>query len=547
MNLLNLAQSGLSSAQAALNVVGNNLSNAVTPGYSRQNVILGEAGGRTTGSGFFGYGVQVNGVQRAYDSFINNQVRSAATEYQALASRYEQLSQIDNMLGDDTANISVTLGNAFNAMEKMSSDPVSQAARQETLSQLKALSYQFQNNSKTLNGLEKATNTQITQSVNDINASAEQLARLNSQIEKIQGQTGNLPADLLDQRDSLLSKLNDQIGIRVTENPTTGRVDVTMANGLPLVNGERSYALAANVSPEDPSKTVVSYIDASGNSLPLDESKITTGRLAGLFKFRNEDLTDARNQLNQLALQMANRFNEVNEQGYDLNGEAGTAIFNIADPVALANRNNSGNGSLDVTYSSITDVKPQDYTITFKGPGATDWEVKTSSGNVVATTVGPDGELQFDGLSVKPQGNPQANDSFVLNSVAGVADKLSVAIDDGSKIAASSSQDGDEESNNENIKNLIAIKDEPLIGKSTLAEAYASLVSTVGSSMTSLKANATTSAKSVDALLYQQQAVSGVDLNEEYINLTMFSQYYQANAQVLQTATTLFDTILSIR
>jgi flagellar hook-associated protein 1 FlgK len=547
MNLLNLAQSGLSSAQSALNVVGNNLSNATTPGYSRQRVILGEAGGRTTGNGFFGYGVQVNGVQRAYDAFINNQVRGAATEYTALASRYEQLSQIDNMLGDDTSNISVTLGNAFGAMEKMSSDPVSQAARQETLSQFKALTFQFQSNSKTLNGLEKATNTQITQSVNEINASAEQLAKLNSDIEKIQGQTGTLPADLLDQRDSLLSKLNDQIGIRVSENSTTGRVDVTMANGLPLVNGERSYTLAANVSPDDPSKTVVSYVDASGNALALDESKITTGRLAGLFKFRNEDLVDARNQLNQLALQMANRFNEVNQQGYDLNGDAGSAIFNIADPVALASRNNSGDGSLDVTYSSITDVKPQDYTITFKGPGATDWEVKTSGGNVVDTTIGPDGELQFDGLSIKPQGNPQANDSFVLNSVTGVADNLSIAIDDGDKIAASSSPDGDEESNNENIKNLIAIKNETLIGKATLTEAYASLVSTVGSSMTSLKANVTTSAKSVDALLYQQQAVSGVDLNEEYINLTMYSQYYQANAQVLQTATTLFDTILSIR
>ncbi len=547
MNLLNLAQTGLSSAQSALNVVGNNLSNAMTSGYSRQSIILGEAGGRTAGNGFFGYGVQVNGVQRAYDSFINNQVRGAATEYQAMASRYQQLSQIDNMLGDDTSNVSVTLGNAFGAMEKMSSDPVSLAARQETLSQFKALSYQFQNNSKTLNGLEKSTNTQISQTVNDINASTEQLARLNREIEKIQGQTGTLPPDLLDQRDSLLSKLNDQIGIRVTENPTTGRVDVTMANGLPLVNGERAYTLEAAASPANPSKTVVAYVDASGNSLPLDESKITTGKLAGLFKFRNEDLTDARNQLNQLALQMANRFNEVNQQGYDLNGEEGTAIFNIADPVALANRNNNGSASLGVSYSSIADVKPQDYTITFKGPGANDWEVTTGSGNVVNTTVGPNGEIEFDGLSITPQGNPQANDSFVLNSVTGVADNLSVAIEDGNKIAASSSPDSSDESNNENIKNLIAIKDEALIGKSTLTEAYANLVSSVGSSMTSLKANAATGAKTVDALLYQQQAVSGVDLNEEYINLTMYSQYYQANAQVLQTATTLFDTILSIR
>lgn len=73
MNLMYLAQSGLSSAQSALNVVGNNMSNAMTTGYSRQHILLGEAGGKTTGYGYFGYGVQVNGVQRAYDAFVNNQ------------------------------------------------------------------------------------------------------------------------------------------------------------------------------------------------------------------------------------------------------------------------------------------------------------------------------------------------------------------------------------------------------------------------------------------------------------------------------------------
>lgn len=547
MNLMYLAQSGLSSAQSALNVVGNNLSNAMTTGYSRQHILLGEAGGKTTGYGYFGYGVQVNGVQRAYDAFVNNQVRGAATEYQSMASRYEQLSQIDDMLGDDTYNISVSMGAMFGAMEKMSSDPVSAAARQETLSQFNALSYQFQTNSKTLNGLEKSTNTQINQSVDEINAAAEQLAKLNQEIAKIHGQTGTVPPNLLDQRDQLLGKLNDQVGIRVTENPTTGRVDVTMANGLPLVNGDRHYQLETSASPENPNKTIVSYVDASGNSLPLDEAKITNGKLGGLFKFRNEDLEDSRNQLNMLALQMANRLNEVNQQGYDLNGNPGGNIFNIADPVALVNRNNVGDATLNTTFTDVSQVKAQDYTLTFKGPGESDWEVKNADGSLVPTTIGPDGELMFDGISVSPQGNPQENDSFILNPVAGVADKLTVAITDGNQIAASSSPDPDDESNNENIKALIAIKDEALIGKSTLTEAYASLVSSVGSAMTALKANASTSAKTYEAMLYQQQAISGVDLNEEYINLQMYSQYYQANAQVLQTATILFDTILSIR
>lgn len=547
MNLMNLAQSGLSSAQAALNVVGNNLNNAVTPGYSRQNIILGEAGGKTTGYGFFGYGVQVNGVQRSYDSFINNQVRGASTQFSALSSRYEQLSQVDNMLADDVSNISQSLNNIFAALDKVSSDPASPSARQESLSQFKSIAYQYNNNSSTLNGLEKSTNKQIAQTVNDINSLSKQIANLNKEIEKIHGQSGDLPADLLDQRDMALGQLNDLVGIKVNENTANGRVDVSFASGLPLVNGDQSYQVESSVSAADPNKTVVSYVDAAGNSIPLDESKMTTGKLGGLFKFRNEDLVDARNQLNQLALQMANKFNEVNSAGYDLTGTKGGDIFNIPNPEAIVNRNNTGDATLNVSYTDISAVHADDYSITYTGPGATDWEIKSSNGTVITPTVGPNGEIQFDGVSFMPAGTPQAGDSFKLNPVGGAADKLSVAITDGDQIAASSSSDPSDVSNNENAKALIDIKNQTLIGKATLTEAYASLVSSVGSSMAGLKADISTSGNATNVLLAQQQSISGVDMNAEYINLQMFTQYYQANAQVLQTATTLFDSILSIR
>ncbi len=530
-----------------MNVVGNNLNNAMTPGYSRQTIVLGEAGGRTTPYGFFGYGVQVNGVQRSYDGFVSNQLRYASTEYAALGSRYDQLSQIDNMLGDDTANVSVSLNNIFSALEKMSSDPVNPAARQEALSQFKAVTYQFNTESNTLNGLEKSTNTQITQSVDDINAAAKQLANLNDQIEKIHGRTGEVPADLLDQRDLLLSQLNDQVGIKVNENTSNGRVDVTLANGMQLVNGNHAYSLEASASPADPNTTIVSYVDASGNKMQLDESKITSGKLGGLFKFRNEDLVDARNQLDQIALQMANKFNEVNHAGYDRTGNQGGDIFGIANPTAQANRNNAGDAALDVSFTDISQVNAQDYTLTFKGPGQNDWEVQTEDGRTLTPTIGANGELQFEGISITPQGTPQAGDSFVVNPVSGAAENLSVAITDGDQIAASSSADLLDESNNENIADLIAIKSATLVNNGTLTEAYASLVSSVGSSMSGLKQDIVTADKTYNAVALEQQSVSGVDLNEEFMNLQMYTQYYQANAQVLQTATTLFDTLLSIK
>ncbi|ARD59486.1 flagellar hook-associated protein FlgK [Kosakonia radicincitans DSM 16656] len=546
MNLFNLAQSGLSAAQNALNVVGNNLTNATTSGYSRQNIILGEAGGKSTNYGFFGYGVKTGDVQRAYDGFISNQVRGAATQYMSLTGRYEQVSQIDNMLGDSTNNISTSMDGLFEAMEAVSKDPVDPAARQGVLAQFNAIANQYRSNSSTLNGLEKSTNTQIDQTVTDINACTKQLAELNQQIEKIHGQTGGMPSDLLDQRDQLLNQLSQNIGIKVSENKETGTVDVSMGNGMALVSGGKSYQLQASTSAENPAQTVVSYVDASGNALALDENA-TSGKLGGLFKFRNEDLVSARDQLNQLALQMANKFNEVNGNGYDLNGNAGGDIFSIGNPQAVGNTDNAGSGSLDVSFTDITAVKSQDYQLVYNGPGSTDWTVTTRDGRTITPTIGGNGELEFEGISIMPGGTPQPGDSFTLNPTDGAADRIAVAITDGDEIAASSSADPTEESNNENILALIGIKDEEVVGKMTLSGAYASLVSSVGSSVSALKGDITTSAKVYDQWSLQQQSVSGVDMNEEYVNMQMFSQYYQANAQVLQTATTIFDTILSIR
>ncbi|MGD8107188.1 flagellar hook-associated protein FlgK [Pantoea sp. FN0302] len=547
MNLLYLAQSGLSAAQAALNVVGSNMNNVATEGYSRRNIILGEAGGKTTANGFFGYGVQVNGVKRAYDGFINNQLRGAQTSYSTLSSRYEQLSQIDNMLGDKSNNVSVSLNNIFGALEKISSDPVSMAARQEAMSQFKSTAYQFQSNSRTLNGLEKSTNTQINQTVTDINSCAKALATVNEALYKSHAQTGGQPADLLDKRDVLLSELSKLVGVKVDENQLTGEVNVALSNGLPLVSGDRTCLFEAAPSAANPAQLEVSYIDASGNTIKLDEEKISSGKLGGLFKFRNEDLVDARDQLNQLALQMANRFNEVNKAGFDSNGEAGTDIFTIVDPTALVNRNNQGDATLDISFNEISQVKVQDYTLVYEGPGASDWLITDSSGMKITPEIGEQGELSFDGMTIQPQGSPEAGDSFIFNSAGGVAGNIAVAIGAGDKIAASSSDETEAESNNENIKDMIAIKNEALIGKATLIEAYASLVSSVGSSVNSLKGDQQVAGYVQDQLALQRQDISGVNSTDEVIYMQMYTQYYQANAQVLQTATTIFDTILNIR
>ena len=104
------------------------------------------------------------------------------------------------------------------------------------------------------------------------------------------------------------------------------------------------------------------------------------------------------------------------------------------------------------------------------------------------------------------------------------------------------------ESDNRNGQALLNLQNSKIVGGSkSFNDAYAAMVSTIGTKTATLKSSSTTQANVVTQLSNQQQSISGVNLDEEYGNLQLFQQYYLANAQVLQTASTLFDALINIR
>lgn len=543
-NLFNLARGGLSVAQAALRVTGDNLTNGMSGTYSRRSLIIGELGGMTTGQGFFGYGARAGGVERAYDAFANNEMRGSLSHYASLNGRNEQLADIDNMLADESDNVSVSLNDMFKAMATLSGEPESGPARAAVFNALGTLANRFNASAKRLTALEKSTNTQIEQSAKDINSYTEQLAEVNKQLERAQG-NGAPPADLLDQRDALLEKMSEHIGITVTEDKTTGRVDVLLSDGRPLVSGDRAYKLQTSPSDTDPNKTIVSYVDANGNASPLDESSITKGRLGGLFKFRNEDLTIARQELDQIAFTMANRMNEQHAEGWTTGKVSGGDLFSLADIKAYANAKNTGTGKLEgITVTDYKNVKSENYTVTSDGAGG--WTVTGEDGRPVSANLAG-GKLSFDGIEIDVSGGGFANgDSFTLNPMAGAAEGMTRKIASAKDFAAAGDDKG-EPGNNENLLKMMDIQNEKLIGDNTLTEAYASLVGTIGDHARGVKSALTSAEDDLRSKYDTKQRISGVNMDEEYINLDMFKQYYNANAQLLKTATDMFDALLSIR
>lgn len=550
-SLINSAMSGLGAAQAALNTVSNNISNYNVTGYTRQTTVLSQSKSTLGAGGWIGNGVQVSGVQREYDAFITNQLRAAQTQSSGLSTQYQQMSKIDNMLSGSTNTLATTMQSFFTGLQTLVSNSEDPAARQALLGNASGLVNQFKVNDQYLRDQDKQVNTAIQSSVEQINNYASQIANLNNQISRLTGVgAGATPNDLLDQRDQLVSELNQIVGVEVSVQDG-GTYNVSIANGLSLVQGDKANKLAAVASNADPSRITVAYADPVSGNTEIPESQLTSGSLGGMLTFRSQDLDSARNRLGQLALAFSDAINQQHTQGIDANGKVGEDFFSYGGPSVLSNSNNAD--KLTSLVAKVTDskaVQASDYKVVFNDP---DWQVTRLSDNKkFSATAVDDGSgnksLSFDGLKIDISGTPATkNDSFVIKPVSDVVVNMKVLISDESELALAANPSGGD-SDNRNAQALLNLQNSKVVnGNKSFNDAYASLVSDVGNKTSTLKVTSTTQDNVVTQLSNQQQSISGVNLDEEYGNLQRFQQYYLANAQVLQTASTLFDALLSIR
>ncbi|HBD33238.1 MAG TPA: flagellar hook-associated protein FlgK, partial [Cupriavidus sp.] len=192
---------------------------------------------------------------------------------------------------------------------------------------------------------------------------------------------------------------------------------------------------------------------------------------------------------------------------------------------ADASTQNTGSGTAQLSgvAQGFTQLSGK-ITATYTGAGYT---FTDALGNVVTPTStaanGTGTDYTFSGLTFHFDGTPKAGDTFTLSSNSGAT------ADNGNALALAKLQTA-----------------KTINGTSSFNDAYASLVNQVGSDAKS----ASIASESQDSITTQvtsaQQSVSGVNMDEETVNLLKFQQLYQANAKVIQTASTIIDTLLSI-
>ena len=541
-NILTIGQTALIAAQAGINTAGQNIANASTPGYSRQSVLQTAVTPQPLGFGYLGQGVQVSGIQRIYNDFLSTQKLSAQSVASQAQVQYDQIQQLNNMLADSAEGLSPVMQDFFNNLQDISVTPADVTSRESALSSAAALTSRFNDFQNRFNAVNNGVNTQLTTSVQTINDGAKLLAALNQAIDRAQSSSNGQPAnDLLDKRDQLIADLSKQVKVSVIKQ--NDQYDVYIGNGQPLVVGATVHNLKITPSITDPNKMEIAYEANSQAIMTADD--LAGGALGGLLEFRQKTLEPTQNTVGLIAIGLADNINQLNKQGYGLNGSHNVEIFKLPAMIATPSKSNTGAASLQVTLSDSSKLTGSDYRLQKEGNNYLFTRIADNKLLISSSALADvQSAANAEGINIVPSEAITGGDMFLIRPTAMIAGGMRLNTIQPSDLAAASvsSASGD----NSNILNMIALQTNKTLKGATISfqDAYAQMVSQVGSKTRELQLTSS----SANSILGQAdtaiQNVSGVNLDEEAAALLRYQQAYQAAGKVMQIASQMFETLL---
>ncbi|MGI6408967.1 MAG: flagellar hook-associated protein FlgK [Thiopseudomonas sp.] len=442
-DLLNIGLSGLSAAKTNLSVVGHNITNVNTPGYSRQDTVQVTRPPQFSGAGFIGSGTSLTDIRRTYSEFLTTQLRSSTALNSDVKAYKSQIDQLDSLLAGTTTGITPAMKSFFSAMQTAAEDPANIPARQLVLAESEGLARRFNNIYDNINSQNEFINKQMVVTGDQINRLAKSIASYNEAIAKV-GSSGHPPNDLLDQRDEAIRQLSTFIGVTVVPQDDNS-MNIFIGSGQPLVVGSRNNSIEVTQGRGDPMRFDVNFI--SGGSRQNITSMITGGEMGGLVRYRDEVLDPTLNAMGRLALSISDEINRQLGQGLDLKGNVGAALFNnindskLAALRVLAMGDNSANvsGSLDIHNTQL--LTTSDYRLEYDQTSGYSAR-RLSDGAVMTVTADAQGRLSFadpegrdQGFTVTMSGTPGHGDQFVLQPTRRGANDIASVLDQADQLA----------------------------------------------------------------------------------------------------------------
>lgn len=314
----NVSISGLSAAQYLMKISQNNIANANTDGYVKEEGVLkpqdSVQGGGTAGQ--IGSGVSIYGVQRVTDNSLTQQVRDDTTFLTYNQTLGNGMSNIQNIVGElQDGSLSNDMQDFFNSFEDLSGFPNQSSYRAAVIGKAQLLTNKFNAMSSQLMDLKSQTDNSINVNIQDANNIIKQLAEINKEIKET---TTEKPNALLDKRDSLLNDLSKYGNVQVVQNPSDASLQDIEFGGTLVVSGTVANQIKGMYDQKNDS-WILSAGDVALN--------LKSGSLQAYLEIRNKEVPDNLNEIDNLASTIIAQVNTLHSGAYDLNGNTGTNFF----------------------------------------------------------------------------------------------------------------------------------------------------------------------------------------------------------------------------
>ena len=353
-DLVSIASTAVNAYQRALGTVSNNIANVDSVGYSRQETSLTENAPRAYGTSYLGTGVNVDGVRRLYDAFIENSLRNSTAELGTQEPLVNYANRVVDIMGSEDVGLVSAFDAFFDAARQLSTDPSSVILRSQFLNKTELLTERFQTIHTQLSLVDQETIEAMDSEVASLNTLSQQLALVNRQLGKVK-LLDRQPPTLLDQRDQLLRDMSKLAKINVTE-AVNGSVTVSIGSSATrgqIVQNDVSRPLSAVYAGSDASR--VSLVINAGSPQAETIVGFSGGSISGLMTFRANLLQPSYAQLDSLAQTLVGEVNAIHTEGIDLNGDVGINLLKIDPQFSLK----AELGDSDVTFeASVPEGQP---------------------------------------------------------------------------------------------------------------------------------------------------------------------------------------------
>jgi flagellar hook-associated protein 1 len=362
------AMSGLRANQAALSIVSGNIANAQTPGYVTQTANQIEVA-----SGGDGTSVQVTGVNRQLDLFVQSQLRTETSGGAYADQMSNILSQLQNVYGTPGGDgtIETSYSNFTTALQALSTSQGSQSAQTTALAAAQSLAQTLNSTTQGIQALRSNVQQDIGTSVAQANTDMSQIATINSQLQGL-SPTDPAAATLMDQRDNAISDLSKLVDVHVVTD-SSNQANVFTTSGTQLVGGplasKMNFSAPGSLTANSLYSTNASQNGVGSLTIQLPNgasydmvanNTLSSGQIAADLKLRDQTLVQAQTQVDQLAASMSSALSGQTTAGTAVTGPpAGFSVdtSNIlpGNTINLTITNSSNNTQQQISIVNVTD------------------------------------------------------------------------------------------------------------------------------------------------------------------------------------------------